>query len=276
MDIKMIASDVDRTLLTTDGRLTEETISAIRAAQEKGILFAICSGRYPEHVGVLLEEHGLTCPVIGFNGGALWDPAQDRVIASHTMDPDAAVKVYDVISRYDVRYYVFGHKTLATRLTTRFHPSERMFRDVLVEKYGIQFTHGPKATYEASRRPVCKFIVLGKDNPEVMQEVHVELSRIEGIELTSSSPSNIEIVASGVSKGTGVAEMAAAYGIPLENVMVAGDYENDVPMFRVAGLSVAMGNAPEYIQKQAKVVTDTNDNNGLAKAIRRYALGEMI
>lgn len=270
----MIASDVDRTLLMTDGTLTEETVQAILEAQRRGILFVICSGRFPEHVGVVLAQRGIVCPIIGINGGTLWDAATDKVIANHMMSEQTAQEVHAIVSRSGIRYYVFGRKTLASNLYEHKHGAEKVFGEILEKKYGVEFSHGPEAVRALTYRPVSKFIVIGTDNPDGIAKLREELHTIKGIEVTSSGLNNIEILPAGVSKGTGVTEMAAAYGIPLEHVMAVGDYENDVPMFRVTGCSVAMGNAPEFVKQEARFVTATNDENGLAQAIRRFALHE--
>ena len=106
------------------------------------------------------------------------------------------------------------------------------------------------------------------------ERARAELQQVPGAYITTSGGLNLEVMPRGVDKGTGLAELAAFYGIPLENVMVFGDYDNDLPMFRRAGYPVAMGNAMEDVKRAAWQVTAPNTEDGLAQAIEKYVLSE--
>ena len=93
--IRMIASDVDGTLMRSDRTLSRYTIDTIHRAQEKDILFIICSGRYPEHADVLMKAHGIRCPIVGNNGCTLWDPEKEKVLSDHFLSKEAAEKACD-------------------------------------------------------------------------------------------------------------------------------------------------------------------------------------
>ena len=99
-----------------------------------------------------------------------------------------------------------------------------------------------------------------------------ELKLIKGIYVTSAGKNSIEIMKDGVNKCSGVKELAAMHGIDMKNVMTLGDYNNDMPMIRAAGLGVAMGNALDDVKACADYVTDTNDHDGVAKAIEKFVL----
>ncbi len=273
MKIKMIASDVDRTLLRTNGTLAPETVDAVRAAQAAGILFVICTGRFPEYGSLLLRNEGIICPIIGFNGGVLWDGETKKVMKDHPLPHEDALRVQEILQHFDTPYYVFGNALLASSDINHLHPSQRYYGDQMINDYGMRYTHGFQAIQEAVEQPVNKFLIYHFKDNENREAIISEISRLTGVAITSSGPDNIEVIPKGIDKGTGVTEMAALHGIPLENVMTAGDYENDISMLRAAGWGVAMGNALEHVKAQANCVTTLNDENGLAKAIWKYALG---
>ena len=116
---------------------------------------------------------------------------------------------------------------------------------------------------------ILKFFV-----PETpgLDRIRSALKALPGIDVTRSGPNNIEILPHGVDKAVGIRDMAGKYGIPAENVMAVGDEENDIPMLDAAGWPVAMGNAAEEVKRHARFVTLTNDEAGVAAAIRRLAL----
>lgn len=99
--------------------------------------------------------------------------------------------------------------------------------------------------------------------------------KVKGIEVVSSYENNFEIMTNGVSKGRGVEILAAYYNIKPEEIICIGDNENDLSMIKFAALGVAMGNAPSSIKEQADYVTDTNDNDGVAKVIEKFILNSL-
>ena len=116
-----------------------------------------------------------------------------------------------------------------------------------------------------------QFFVCSNDRTE---EIRKGLEDIPGIELTRSGPRNVEINPIGVNKARGIEELAGHFGISLSQVMTLGDEENDIPMLKAAGYGVAMKNGSEDAKAAARFITDSNNDGGWAKAVRKYALGE--
>lgn len=100
-----------------------------------------------------------------------------------------------------------------------------------------------------------------------------ELSRVDGLELVGSLGYNIEVNAAGVNKGTGLVELGKLLGIKREEIMACGDGDNDTVMLREVGFGVAMANAEDQVKAAADYITDSNDNEGAAKAIEKFVLG---
>ena len=269
MPIRLIATDIDGTLLNHEGKIPPENIQAIRDAQEKGIIVAIASGRYVENVYMLLQEYDLSCHIIGVNGARITD-RHLNVMSQHFMDPEVVLKVHDTIRSFGANYFIFGPDHICTGREADKHHSELAYGKG-IEKLGFHFYHGQEHAEKCCQGPVYKFFVC--DNVP-LPPIREALKKIEGIEITQSSPRNIEIMPVGVDKAQGIRDLAALFDIPLSQVMTLGDEANDIPMLKAAGYGVAMGNGSKEAKDAARFVTDSNHEGGWAKAVRKYALGE--
>jgi len=269
MAVRLIATDIDGTLLNQSRVIPEENAAAIRLAQEKGIVVAIATGRFPENAWVLAESYGLRCPVIGINGGHIVDEDL-REIQERYMSTASCEKVQAALEDAGADYFIFGRKFVCTSRADVLHHSEISYGDRL-RSLGMRYYHGREDAHRAIKDCVYKIFVC---NNVPLMAVREKLRGIEGIQLTQSSPYNIEIMPLGVDKGRGVKDFASSLGIPLSQVMALGDEANDIPMLAAAGWGVAMGNASRLAKAAARFVTDTNDQCGFAKAVHAYALEE--
>lgn len=269
--ILMIVSDIDGTLLRSDGTVSPHTVEVIHAAQARGVLFSVCSGRYPEHADVILRTFGIRGLVCGNNGATLWDARTDTALCDHLIDAEAAQRVREALEKLDINFMTYCRKYVGARNADILRLAQSAYGPVLKADYHVAFAAGSSALDEALRRGVNKFYCQF-DTADQRERLLIALWAISGLCVTTSGRSNVEIIPAECSKAGGVAEMANLYHVAMENVMTIGDYENDVPMLRAAGLGVAMGNANAAVQAQADCVTDTNDQDGLAKAIEKYVL----
>lgn len=271
LPIRLIASDVDGTLLNSYGEITPESVAAIHAAQEKGIIFAICSGRFPENVYVRMKQYGITCPIIGVNGCHITDENL-HTIHTASMHPDAARQVMETLFDADSDFFMFNHHSICTSDENLPHHSE-ITRPEEMLSLGFRYYHGKKEMLSCVEMPVEKYYVCeGKRGDPLWQK----LEKIPGIALTQSGDNNIEVIPAGVDKASGVTALAQHYRIPLSQVMTLGDHENDIPMLSVAGYGVAMKNGTAHAKAAARYITRSNNENGLAYAIRKWALGEEV
>ncbi len=273
MNVRLIAMDMDGTLLDADSRITPGVLAALREAQAHGILVSICTGRFPENAGMVLKEYGFVCPVIGVNGALIMDaPIGGRVLAQHLMDESVAWRVFDTLEESQAGYYVFGLRHVSTREPGAVHHSQREFGERIEREADVTFDSGASAVRAGIASGCYKFFVYEPGLAGTLPALRDRLAAISGATLTQSSPRNIEIMPLGVDKGSGVRELAALHGIPMENVMTMGDEENDLPMIACAGYGVAMGNATEKVKAAARIVTADNRHDGVAAAIRGWAL----
>lgn len=272
-DIRLIASDMDGTLLNSNTQISERTAKALRAAQEKGVIVSLCTGRFAQYGAMMLNNIGVSGPVAGANGGSIWDDTLKKTVAAHPIDADTALRINTLLRDCDVYYYVFASDTIASSETGKNHPLSHYWHNQdFARKYSLSFGNGREYTLDVvgNNRAVKFFVTRQPD--DVYAYLSTELAKIPGIYVTASSKNCFEIMKEGVNKRSGVEELAALHGIDMKNVMTLGDYDNDMPMIRAAWLGVAMGNATDEVKACADYVTDTNDNDGVAKAIEKFVL----
>ena len=266
--IRLIATDIDGTLLSSGLRIPERNLRAIRAAQERGITVAISTGRFPENVYVLLQDYGLRCPIVGTNGADVAD-GDLRRLSETFIAPGAAAEALRRLIRLGSDFFLFGGRAVCTGRETRQHHSELSYGG-RIRALGLTYYHGPTEALGLAERGLVHKIFVCDNVP--LPRVREALLALPGIDLTQSSTNNIEIMPPGADKGAGVRRLAEALGVPMAQVMAIGDEGNDVPMLRAAGCGVAMGNGSDAAKAAARFVTATNDDCGFARAVERFAL----
>jgi len=280
---KLIALDVDGTLITSDGRITDENKAAIRAAQAAGHVVAVCTGRAHDAIALLLMEEGLgDLPVSGSNGAATMVDGQ--LIDCIPMKRDVALevatwldaqkfghKIYTDLGVYVQRdYFSRMEADLALAPVGKVPHSEVLARmKRYTQRFPVTFVDGVADVPNDAK--ILKFYVY---TPSAGRKAESRRfgEGVEHVMVTTSLPNNIEISDTKGHKGNGACALARHFGIPMEHVVVMGDNYNDMGMFEVAGLAVAMGNGEDAMKEMADVVTLTNDESGVAHAIYEYVL----
>lgn len=272
-NVGLIAVDMDGTLLNTEHQISQQNAQALLDARRQGIEIAICSGRMVEDASFLAREAGLPCWICGGNGGRVLDAPYGNLLANHIIAPQAAERCLALMRRYVLDIHAFVGDSIVIQ-QQEIQPLEEAWYARLLSR-GIAGIHtGEEAMDEATTRGLNKLLVMASD-PEQMERLAAlteALGDVAGIDITSSWSNNIEIMPSGIHKGTALAQLAQRLGVPQERVMAIGDQENDRQMLTWAGYSVAMGNAPDSIRSLCRFITDDNAHDGVATAIRRWAL----
>ena len=271
-DIRLIASDMDGTLFNSKHEISDRNAAAILAAQQKGVIFTLCTGRISQYGALHINDKGISCPVIGGNGGAIWDDTKKEIISMHPIEADLAMEVDELLYRYGVLYYAFLPDNIVSSDEKINHPNASWKDGAMTKAYGIPFGGGREKMRNAVENEQPFKFYVARQSDDIYDNLLAELKLIKGIYVTSAGKNSIEIMKDGVNKCSGVEELAAMHGIDMKNVMTLGDYNNDMPMIRAAGLGVAMGNALDEVKACADYVTDTNDNDGVAKAIEKFVL----
>jgi Cof subfamily protein (haloacid dehalogenase superfamily) len=273
--IKLIAVDLDGTLLNSHGEISKANLSAILYAQSRGIKVVICTGRSPEIAGLMIKDAGLDCPILGINGAIVAEKPLGPHFIRHFMDPDTAWKVFEILERYPLEYCIFGEQDIVMRTQGSKHFTAVPFGDRLSYETKLNTSSGLSNITAFLAQNVCKFVVWDYQDSGTIKPLRAEINEVMNTEIMQSWSNNIEIMPKGVNKGTALIEYAAYHEIPLCAVMAIGDQENDLPMLLSAGFGVAMGNATDEIKATVRYITDSCDRDGVAKAIYHIAMSTM-
>ena len=272
--IQLIAIDMDGTLLNNENEVTKETLSAIREAQEKGITVAICTGRFPENVSIMFEDIGLVCPVISLNGCVI--EMDGKRVHAQGMPHDTVAILHQQLEKAKASYYMFGDHMITTRRLGKPHHAEVKYAARLQRERGVTFQIGEKAASKAADQLVYKYYVYEDGDSCSLDAAFDAVKNVPGVHFTRSSNNNFEIMPQGIDKEYGIAALAGMLGISLAHTMAIGDHENDVSMIQAAGFGVAMQNAVDEVKQVADAVTLSNDQDGVAAAIRKFALRQQL
>jgi Cof subfamily protein (haloacid dehalogenase superfamily) len=263
--ISLLLSDVDGTLVTRQKALTPRTVAAVKMLGEAGIAFTVTSSRPPRGIAHLIEPLNLQLPIGGFNGGGLMQP-DGSVAGSLMLSPDAAHEAFRITLKHGLDPWVYT--------VTEWYVRDLGAPHVGRETFTITFPPHVVTDFEDALNNCGKIVAVG-DDPVAVLACNAELDRVlKGqASATRSQSYFIDITHPDANKGTMVEMMARLLSIPTGEIATIGDMANDVLMFRKSGLSIAMGNAAPEVREQAMLSTDTNEEDGFAKAVERYLLG---
>jgi Cof subfamily protein (haloacid dehalogenase superfamily) len=251
----LVASDLDGTLLNRDGRVSARTVAALDRLADADIPFVMVTGRPIRWLATVLADTGPRGPVVCSNGAVIYDPDADRVMQRQPISIDLLAEVADRL-RAEFPAVLFAAE------------SERGMRHE--HRYPARYTAGDPGVRagdlaEVLAEPAVKLLAR-VDGPGLGDLTEAMGRSLRGLaEVTRSSGDGlVEISASGVTKATGLAWVAERYGVPPERILAFGDMPNDLPMFALAGRSVAMANAEPAVRAAAADVTGGNDEDGVA------------
>lgn len=279
---RLVASDVDGTLLDPFERVTARTARAVHRVVSSGTPFVLVTGRPPRWVPAVADAAGVTGIAVCANGAVLYDIGADRVVDAALLDP---LTLHDLARTLTTALpdSAFAVERIVDHAADDGFQSEPRYRDLsrtghghfLAEpSYEHPWTGGdstevPRA--ELLGHPAVKMLVR---NPGMSSEQMADAARTlvgDTADVTFSTNNGlIEFSAPGVTKATGLAKVADRYGIPAAQVIAFGDMPNDIPMLRWAGHGVAMANAHPLVQAAADETTAPNSEDGVATILDRW------
>ncbi|GIX06728.1 MAG: haloacid dehalogenase [Candidatus Poribacteria bacterium] len=265
--IRLVACDMDGTLLNSEFRLSPRTVETVRCVTRKGVYFVLVSGRMIATLRPFHQELGLTTPVIGYNGAMVRDLTSGETL-SHTPIP-----------------YPIAEQVIAFAQEEGFHLQyfwdDRFFavsRNPWLELYEsrvrLKGEIVPDLREFGPDRPPTKMQII--TDPETVRELVPLLQERfrPHLYVTRTLPEYVEMMHPEVSKGRALRELAGQLRVPREQIVVFGDAPNDLTMFEEAGLSIAVANGSEAVREQADGLTLSNDEDGVAVALEALGLCE--
>lgn len=262
--VRLVVSDVDGTLVQTDKSLAPGTVAAAARLRAAGIPLAIVSARPPRGMLWIAQELGLAGLLAGFNGGTIMQP-DGTVVEQHAVPPDAARAALALFARSNVSAWLFTAEEWLAQDPDGPH--------VAHERHTVRFHERIVEGFDPYIGEAGKLVGVTDDAP-LLARLETELQAMLGATANAkrSQTYYLDVTHREANKGNAVRMLAAHVGVDLAEVAVLGDMENDLPMFDVAGFTVAMGNASPAVQARAAAVTGTNDADGWAQAVDRLIL----
>jgi Cof subfamily protein (haloacid dehalogenase superfamily) len=262
--IRAVLADVDGTLVTPEKLLSERAIAAVDRLREQGIEFAVTSGRPPRGMSVLIEPLALTTPISAFNGGLIVRP--DMSVLEQKTIPQAVVKpAIELLDGAGLDVWLYSGADWLVRDPKAPHVDR--------EASTVRFEPTVIESFEGIR-DVAKIVGISDDHELVAATTEHARERFgDHVSAAQSQPYYLDITHPRANKGEVVNYLSARLGIPGDQFATIGDMPNDVLMFARSGLSIAMGNASPEVQRAARRVTASNEQEGFAKAIERFVLG---
>ena len=280
--IKLIASDMDGTLLNHNHKIPKENVKLINFAKNQGIEFVVATGRAYYEALPALNEENINCDVISFNGGIVYDK-NGNIISITPMLPKDLYYTIEILKSFDISYQLYTKNTIYTKSietdinayidlirSNGYDPDVEHLRAEAQQKLDVGYiteVENIELYLNEKENPPIKIIAISNDISKLENAAKL-LSENKSISVTSSGANNIEIMHKNATKGEALKEIAKIYGINLENAVAIGDNLNDQAMLDIVGYSVAMKNGNTILKEQAKYVTEkTNSEGGVADTI---------
>lgn len=264
---KLLAADLDGTLLTNDKNIGERTLTSLRKAIEGGMIFAIATGRAWPGVRRYAVQIPVNGPVITIDGSMIVDPVSEKILYSQPLEYEDAVRLLNMGVERSVTQVIWCRNRLYGTIL-----NDRM------EDYSKRFAGGMevlKAEYfeQLAKDGISK--VLWYDTPDNVTGWVEQLraASFESLTACTSEPYFVEIFNAKVSKAKALEQISSMYNIQPDEMIAVGDGGNDVPMLHYAGLGIAMGNASDTVKKEADAVTSDNSHDAIADVLSEYVFG---
>ncbi|HWR30484.1 MAG TPA: Cof-type HAD-IIB family hydrolase [Negativicutes bacterium] len=264
MTIKLVAIDMDDTLLDNSQQVTERTRQAIRRAMDAGVAVAIATGRMFRSALPFAQELGIQLPLITYNGAMIRELDSGKTLFHRPIEKELAQELADLFRQrgWYLQKYVDDRLYVAELdENAKFYADYARVEAIPLGDEFFQMAEAP-----------TKMLSMG--DTDELNEIRTEVAARYGdrLYLASSKKRYLEMVDVRVNKGEALAFLAERLGIAQNEIMAIGDSMNDVDMIAYAGCGVAMGNANATVRAAADFITATNSEDGVAAAIEKFAL----
>lgn len=262
--VSLIVSDVDGTLVTSDKLLTNRSRMAVARLREAGIGFSVISSRPPFGLRMLIEPLALRLPIGAFNGAALVAPDLS-IIEQRELASEAAREAIAMLRSASIGVWIFT--------ATRWLAEDAYGAYVDKEVQTIQTRPTMIARAEDHLESAVKLVGVSADFERLAScEAAMRLALADRVSVVRSQRYYLDVTPAGTDKGIGLINLARRLSVPVDEIVTIGDMENDIPMFRNSGFSIAMGNASIEVRRAAGAVTLSNEEDGFAAALEQVIL----
>lgn len=268
--IKLIAMDLDDTLLNDDGYISEENKEAVRRAVAKGVKVTLATGRMALSARKHAKELYLDVPIITYNGALIEQAGNAGILYRKVIPAALGIEVVRMLYPKEIHIQVFIKDSV---YTYKANPHSEAYEKMT----GIKIiTTDLIALLEKEPEGADKILCIADEQVLIAATEEIRRTYAELLHFTTSRPYYLDIIEKTVNKGSALKALAEKYGILPEEVMAIGDNFNDIEMIRYAGIGVAMDNAQAELKCVADYITESNQKNGVARAIEKFVLNNGI
>jgi Cof subfamily protein (haloacid dehalogenase superfamily) len=266
--IAAVLADVDGTLVTGAKVVTARALEAVEQLHQRGVLFAITSGRPPRGMRMLIRPLEMRGPMAAFNGGVIVRPDM-TIVDQRAVPADVAPAVVDAIRAHGLYAWIYRG--------TDWYVTDPHAPHAAREAATVQFQPTVVPSYDGLLDQAVKIVGVSDDYDRVARcEAAVRQQFGTHVSASRSQPYYLDVTHPEANKGVVVERLSRYYQIPLAQIATFGDGANDVLMFQRSGVSIAMGNASPEVQAQATYVTASNEDEGFAKAVEEFVLPRAV
>lgn len=263
---KLIAIDLDGTLLSNDGTISEANIKAIELAKKKGVKVVLATGRplngirkYLRQLNLFEEDY-----CISFNGALVQRTKDEEVIIKKGLKISDLSKIHALSKKLGVNIHIHTDTECITPRVSKYSLFEAELNSIPLKEMEFEKLHKDsiinKIMFIDEKEKIDEIVGL------IDEEFHHKYTVVRSL------PFFLEFLNKEVNKGLGIRLLANSLGISMEEVICIGDHENDIHMIKYAGLGVAMGNAVRSVKDIADYITKSNEENGVAHVINEFIL----
>lgn len=267
--IKLVAIDLDGTLLDSKKEISARNKEALTQAKAAGVKIVICTGRPLAAIGIYLDALNLRDNgdySITFNGGLVQKNDTGEIIEKSSLALENVHELYELAKSLNVPLDILSDGLVMQLSTTQEYESlySQLNKLLTFESYEVA---------QLTTDRIYNKAVIAVDQAYLDEQIKKIPSLFyDRYEVIKTRSNLLEFMPKGITKAYGISLLARDLGIKQEEIMTIGDEENDVPMIEYAGLGVAMENAVAKVKGLADVITDTNDNDGVAQAVEKFVL----
>jgi Cof subfamily protein (haloacid dehalogenase superfamily) len=262
LNYRLIAVDLDDSLLGSDLKISSANRRALAAAQDKGVLVTIATGRMLDSAMPFIKELNIAIPVITYQGAFIKDTVTGETLAKKPVPMEYAHRIIDECKKEGLHVQAYLEDSY-------YFEQENKYSRLYHRLSGIKGTEAGDLKAFLKEEPIKMLII---DEPDRIPVFRSQFERLFGglMQIAVSKPNYIELTHIEATKGNALAQLGSMLGIKQEEIIAIGDSYNDISMIEYAGLGVAMGNAPDNVKAFAQYVTKGNDEDGVAEVVHRY------
>ena len=260
--IKLVATDIDGTIIIPEKTFTQEVKSCIKSLCQKGIKVVLVTGRMHAAASLIAKDLGLETPVVSYQGGLIKD--SNKTLYEKCLTKEQTDRIIDWAREEKIHLNLYNDDIL--------YSEQKCYE---IERYcnNLHTQYEIKPFCEVDKIKVNKLLAIDYNNPEKINKFEKELPSIfPELYIVKSTPYFLEFSNKEASKYCAVRFLQNYWGISEEETLTIGDQNNDIALLKAGGLKIAMGNATDELKSIANDVTDSVYNNGFVKAMDKYCL----